>query len=237
MMERFCLVHRMEQCVPCAVDFAPLNRLVRGEKRPLLSRRDAFAVLTKPGAPFELDLKSMTFKNGPRSLSELFEYAASSNQPFLVEDGVCEMSFADVWLKARCVAAFLVAMRVVPGDCVAFSFRNHFEWVLCFAASHLVGAIAVPFNALWSAAELAHALDNCSPVAFFGDEERLNRLAKAPCKCVPRVVVGVRLSPGAQHSGVHRFEDVVKLNNPVSTIFRAGGDNLLFFFFLLLMQT
>jgi hypothetical protein len=74
---RFCLVHpKLEKCVPCAVDFSSLNNLLGREAAtdvPVVSRANAIASLTAPGASYAFDSQSLTFRNGPKTLGQLFE--------------------------------------------------------------------------------------------------------------------------------------------------------------------
>ncbi len=101
------------------------------------------------------------------------------------------------------------AQGVVPQDRVALSMRNHVEFVICFAACQILGAICVPFNALWSPAEMLHSLNDCNPRVIFCDHERISRLSASGAAFDSKVlvVVGVRML-STHVPGVIRFEDL-----------------------------
>lgn len=153
-----------------------------------LTRNDALATLTAAGQTWELTeveqygQKCLAFANAPTSLRGLFE-EARSDLPFIVY-GDERISFEEAWQRAARIAHLLMDdCGVVKGDRVAISMRNYPEWVLAFMAVTSIGAVAVAMNALWTPEEMAYALQDAEPKAFFVDGDRLARLAQ--CETVP----------------------------------------------------
>ena len=150
-----------------------------------MSRVEAIAALTAPGAEFELErLESdgrvvRNFKRAPGSLRALYE-ATRSDLPFLLyEDD--RYTFAEAWQAASRIGHLLVRdAGIAKGDRVAIAMRNYPEWMLAFSAITSVGAIAVAINAHWQPDEMGYALADCGAKLVFADQERLDRLAQGP---------------------------------------------------------
>ena len=171
-----------------------------------ITRQQAIAAMTKPGAPYEIATVQAhgrnirAFKSAPSSLRVLYETTAS-DKTFIVYENE-RLTFAEAWTEASRIGHLLVRrFGVVPGDRVAISMRNYPEWVLAFMAVTSIGAIAVAMNALWQSEEMAFGLADCGAKVLFADQERLQRLAK--CAPLPNLaVIAVRaknLSATATH--------------------------------------
>ena len=96
---------------------------------PPATRKEALAILTAPGQPFELTTLEIggyprkVFVNAPPTLREMFA-AAVSDATFLVY-GDERLTFAEVARDAAALASVLVTrFGVGKGDRVAFSMRN-----------------------------------------------------------------------------------------------------------------
>ncbi len=156
---------------------------------PAVSLVEAQAILTAPGAMFEMEpwvrdgLHVRAWKNGPQSLVELFFAAhAFGERTFLVNEAE-RISFDAFGRAAMAFARHLVGAGVKPGDRVAVVMRNLPEWPVCFYGAALVGAVAAPLNAWWSAGELAYGLkDSGARVAVF-DDERYDRVRAQLSEC------------------------------------------------------
>lgn len=72
--------------------------------------------------------------------------------------------------------------------------RNLPEWPVAFFASVLIGAIATPLNAWWTAEELAHALQDSGARGIIVDGERLRRLNQLGSEVRTALVYSVRAS-------------------------------------------
>ncbi len=211
-----CTPHKLEVCVPCAVDYAARNDLARGAKPPfLLTRDEALARLTAAGQPLETR-DDTCFVNGPQTLREMIQQSVT-NTPFLVHEEETT-TFREAYERACDVANFLLAHGVRKGDRVALSCRNYPEWIVAFMACQLSGAIAVAFNALWVAPELERALLDSGATVLFADDERLARLGKVR----PPLVVAVRSS---RRDGCVPFESIPKLEVTVSEAAPIAADD------------
>jgi long-chain acyl-CoA synthetase len=177
-----------------------------------MTRKEALARLTAPGAPYELIEREIlgrrcrVFRHAPPSLRALFE-ATASDAPFLVFEAE-RLTFAETWSQAKRVAAWLVRdAGVAPGDRVAISMRNYPEWMIAFQAVTALGAVAVALNALWTPQELAFGLADSGAKVLIADPERLRRWDEAGGGPEVRVV-GVRLE-GAPPPGVVAWDAIV----------------------------
>lgn len=150
-----------------------------------MSRAQAIAELTSPGAPGELvDIvahgrKVKAFKNSPPTLRDYYELYVT-DLPFLIYEDE-RYTFREAWQHASRIGHVLVHQcGVKPGDRVAISMRNYPEWMLAFSAITSIGAIAVAMNAHWQADDMAYALFDCGAKVLLADQERLDRLAQKP---------------------------------------------------------
>jgi long-chain acyl-CoA synthetase len=172
---------------------------------------EAVAALTAPGSRFETEqvsiggIETTVFKKADRTLRELFARSyARGDRTFLVYEDE-RRSFAAVMGEVDAFADTLVRrFGVGPGDRVAIGMRNCPEWVIAFAATTSVGAIAVCLNAWWTEGELEYALRKTTPEVVVADQERLDRMA-ATADELGSILVGVRLD--AARPGVVAWED------------------------------
>ncbi len=91
----------------------------------------------------------------PRSLADWLDDCVTEygSRPMVLADDRT-MTYRDVGLQARQLADGLIALGVQPGDRVGMVMANYPEFVPIKFAIARVGAIAVPMNYLYSAAEL-----------------------------------------------------------------------------------
>ena len=180
-----------------------------------MSWDQAMAVLTGPGAPFEIVERLVDghpikqFAELPRSLREAFALARlHGDKPFLVYEDET-WTFAELMARVDKIADALVHhYSIRPGDRVAIAMRNYPEWIASFAAILSVGGIAVCMNAWWKAEELAYGLDDSGARLLMADIERFE-VAK------PRVASGglralVVRYDGPLPTGVERLADVLR---------------------------
>ncbi|HEY1416165.1 MAG TPA: class I adenylate-forming enzyme family protein [Caulobacteraceae bacterium] len=183
---------------------------------PAMSINEAHAILTAPGAPFEMDevvirgVPTRTWKNAPPTLREVLQASrAFAGRIFLVHED--ERVTFDAF--GRAVAAFadvLAAEGVTKGDRVAIVMRNLPEWPVAFYAAVSLGAIVTPLNAWWTGSELEYGLiDSGSKVAIV-DAERLERLKEHLHNCpdLKRVFVA-RETDELAHPELVKLEDVI----------------------------
>lgn len=142
--------------------------------------------LVGPGGPFEVGSSDIdgvqlrTFVRGPRTVIDCFRASkAHEDRVHLVFEKE-RHTFAEVRSQSLSAAQELrTAFGVQAGDRVAIAMRNYPEFVVCFWAAVLAGAVAVPLNAWWSADELAYAVEDSGSLVVFADEERLQRLTSS----------------------------------------------------------
>ncbi len=149
---------------------------------PKMSMADATAVLTAPGARFEMEtvtirgVPTRVWKNAPNDLGVLLDLSRTHGaRPFTILDDD-RISFEANWRAAAALAHALQDMGVGKGDRVAFAMRNLPEWPMVFFAITTIGAIAVPLNAWWTGAELAYGIRDSGAKVVIVDGERLERL-------------------------------------------------------------
>ncbi|MGH7024296.1 MAG: AMP-binding protein, partial [Caulobacteraceae bacterium] len=183
---------------------------------PAMSIAAAHALLTAPGAPFEMEevvirgVPTRTWKNAPPTLRAVLEAShAFASRVFLVheDERVTFEAFG------RAVAAFaraLAADGVVKGDRVAIVMRNLPEWPVAFYAAASLGAIVTPLNAWWTGPELEYGLIDSGSKIVVADAERLERLTEHLPRChdLKRVYVA-RLVDENANPEVVKLEDVI----------------------------
>ena len=132
-----------------------------------ISREGALARLSAKGEAYELidgqvfGRPCRLFKNGPKTLRELFEENISE-ETFIVFENE-RLSFRESYeLAARFANMMISEYGVKAGDRIAISMRNFPEWIIAFCATTAIGGIAVAMNSLWNPKEMAYGLkDSC----------------------------------------------------------------------------
>jgi len=147
-----------------------------------MSIAEAHALLTAPGAPFEMEVISAdgrpvrAWKGGPRTLVELAMMGRThGSRTFLVHEDE-RVSYDAFFRAAHAFAVDLIARGVEPGDRVAIVMRNLPEWPVAFFGAAMAGAVVTPLNAWWTGAELIYGLQNSGAVAAVFDAQRLERV-------------------------------------------------------------
>jgi len=180
-----------------------------------MSWDQAMAVLTGPGAPFEIVERLVgghpikQFAELPKSMREAFALARlHGDKPFLVYEDET-WTFSQLMARVDEIADALVHHYAIdPGDRVAIAMRNYPEWIASFAAILSVGGIAVCMNSWWKADELAYGLEDSGARLLIADLERFE-IAK------PRIASGglralVVRHEGPLPTGVERLQDVLR---------------------------
>ena len=73
-------------------------------------------------------------------------------------DGDRRLTYAQLRTQVRRAAAAMIALGVQPGDRVALWSPNTWHWVVACLATHYAGAVLVPLNTRYTAAEAADIL-------------------------------------------------------------------------------
>ena len=146
------------------------------------SREEALAVLTAPGAPFEIghaivggeDLR--VYATAPRNLREVWQSTEVHGEAtFLVYQDE-RTSYTEAHAAVRKLAAHLGGSGIGKGDRVAVAMRNYPEWVLAFWALQSLGAVVVSMNAWWTGPENQYGLSDSGATVLIADGERYDRV-------------------------------------------------------------
>ena len=181
----------------------------------MTTREEAIAVLTAPGAPFEMTdlvvdgVPWRVFRQAVPSMRAMLEgTAAFGDRTFLVYEHD-RYTFAEHLGIVGGLARYLAEeAKVTKGDRVAIAARNYPEWAMTFWAVQALGAIAVPLNAWWTGPELVYGLENSGAVALVTDGERLERLGPHLHDLKLRSTIVVR-HDGPRPTGVRSWEAVL----------------------------
>lgn len=146
---------------------------------PRIAARQVVAGLTAPGAPFELVVEDVLgapvqlFVNRRRALHELLAESLQHGDRTYLATLEERITFAE---HAASVSSLAQALRdeygVRPGERVAILAANSPEWITTFWAVTSIGAVAVGFNAWWSAREVAYGIEHAQPVLVVADDKR-----------------------------------------------------------------
>ncbi|WP_404339841.1 class I adenylate-forming enzyme family protein [Sphingomonas sp. MMS12-HWE2-04] len=147
-----------------------------------MSLEQAKALLTAPGARFEMDVAAIrgvqtrVWKNAPPTLAILAQLARGyGDRVFTIYED--ERVTYEANYRATChLAQRLAEMGVQKGDRVALAMRNLPEWPTIFFAAVSLGAIIVPLNAWWTGGELEYGLKDSAAKVLFVDADRHARL-------------------------------------------------------------
>jgi long-chain acyl-CoA synthetase len=185
---------------------------------PALSLAEAHALMTRPGAVFEVaettirGVPTRVWKNAPATIREVFENARAlhGDKPFLVYDG--ERASVEGFARATItLAQALAKLGVVQGDRVVVAMRNLPEWPVAYFAALLLGAIATPLNAWGTGEELLHGLQDSGATVAVLDAERWERLAPRVDQAGPglRQVLVTRQAAAIVHPRVTALADLI----------------------------
>ncbi|MGP4028187.1 class I adenylate-forming enzyme family protein [Actinomadura sp. 3N407] len=172
------------------------------------------AAMTAPGQLFEMDeaeirgVRTRVWKNAPPTLREILEVSrAHGDAAYLVYEGD-RLSFADHYARAAAFARRLIdGYGVAKGDRVAIAMRNYPEWSVAFFGAAVAGAVVVPLNAWWTAAELEYGLADSGAAVLIADAERAERLSGVLPGLGVRCLVA--RADGAVPAGCESFEAVL----------------------------
>ena len=156
---------------------------------PAMSIAQAHAMLTAPGAPFEMEelvirgVPTRTWKNAPPTLRAVAEMGrAHGDKIFLVHEDE-RVSYEAFYRAASAFARALQAQGVVKGDRVAIIMRNLPEWPVVFYGAAAIGAVVTPLNAWWTGPELEYGLTDSGAKVAIVDAERLARIEEHLHNC------------------------------------------------------
>jgi long-chain acyl-CoA synthetase len=164
----------------------------------VLGKPEIINALIAPDGEFPLARRTIdgrlvtVFEREPYNVRAMFlaGRARPAEKAIVYEDEV--LTWAEFHDQAgRCAQALRDRFGVGRGDRVAIAMRNYPEWLVAFLATISLGAVAVPLNAWWKAAELGQAVADADPKVLIADAERARalRAGAAARRVTPRVVV------------------------------------------------
>ncbi len=115
------------------------------------------------------------------SLSTVHLFAAlesGSREPAIHFEGRT-LSWAELDERARSYANALAHAGVARGDRVAVVAETSLEVVIALFGNYYLGAVHVPINTRYLAAEIAHILADAAPQAVIGDSDHASRIDEA----------------------------------------------------------
>jgi len=184
---------------------------------PIMSVKDAHALMTSPGTPFAMEetevrgLKMRVWKEAKGNLREMFNVVKDhgDNEFVVYEDD--RMTYAEFHKAATQLAHILKDQYgVQKGDRVAIAMRNYPEWPVAFFAGATIGAIMVPLNSWWTGEELEYGLEDSGTSVVFTDEERAFAIAPFAKRLGIKSVIAARSTKLPESDAkIERFEDVL----------------------------
>jgi acyl-CoA synthetase (AMP-forming)/AMP-acid ligase II len=193
----------------------------------VISREEAVAAVTAPGARFEIRTEDVrgerlaVYANRERFLGSLVRSSArfGSAEYLVSENG--RLTFAGHHAAVAGLAAALRdAYGVGKGDRVAICSANNAEWIIAFWATVSLGAIAVGMNSMWAAPEVAHGIGLTTPKVIFADAPRRGLIGDA---AVPVLSVEEDLPELiARYAGASLPEAPVDEDDPAVILFTSG---------------
>jgi acyl-CoA synthetase (AMP-forming)/AMP-acid ligase II len=157
--------------------------------------------LCAPGQFFEMEtvevsgIATRVWRHAPRCLPDVLKQGSSSGgDRDFIRLGDERLTHAEHYTQVTALATRLRdELGVAKGDCVAIAMRNLPEWSIAFFAATMIGAVAVPLNAMWKGAEMAFAITDCKASVLIADGERLERLAPHVAELPHVKIIGTRL--------------------------------------------
>lgn len=184
--------------------------------------KEAWAQLTAPGAPFEIETIEVrgvpirAYKNAPPNVRALWLSTAQYADRTYMVYGDERITYAQAHAQTAAIANWLFKQGVQPGDRVAIAMRNYPEWLLVYWACVSVGIAAVGMNAWWVPEEIAYALKDSTPKVTFCDAERLERILERPETAATTRLVAVRMDNPPP--GVTPWAEVVAEGGPMPDV-------------------
>ena len=160
--------------------------------------------------------------------AQLFPRGEALQRQFLRTDGGRVLRYSDALEQSACLAHALVALGVRAGDRVAVQVEKSAEAVLLYLASLRVGAVYLPLNTGYTAAEVEYFLTDGAPALFVCAPERLSSLRALSQRAgVPALATLGADADGSLMSRARqcptRFEDVARKPADLAAILYTSG--------------
>tara|TARA_R110002049_G_scaffold10127_3_gene50457 strand:- start:165382 stop:166905 length:1524 start_codon:yes stop_codon:yes gene_type:complete len=134
-------------------------------------------------------------------------------------------SLGELWTNAARVASALVNLGVKPGERVAVQAEKSLEVLELYLGTILAGAIHLPLNTAYTAAEVGYFLGDASPRVFVCDPSRQEALAEVTGAAKIETV----LTLDAEGNGT--LKERAKAADPISEAVARGRDDLAAFLY------
>jgi len=99
-------------------------------------------------------------------------FPADPAAPFLIEPDGTELSYGALDERTGALARRLAELGIAPGDRVAIQAEKSVPALLLYLATLRAGAVHLPLNPAYTAAEIRYFLDDSEPALFVGDPAR-----------------------------------------------------------------
>lgn len=99
-------------------------------------------------------------------------FLSDPETPFLIRADGGRFSYGELDGRTASLAARLVELGVTPGDRVAVQAEKSVSGLLLYLATLRAGAVHLPLNPGYTAAEVRYFLEDSEPALFVGDPER-----------------------------------------------------------------
>ncbi|HET6951299.1 MAG TPA: class I adenylate-forming enzyme family protein [Acidimicrobiales bacterium] len=140
---------------------------------------------------------SLLYADRPRSIGEVVREARRwAGRDYLVQ-GERRVTFGEHEAAVRRAAHGLWEAGVRAGDRVGLFAANSPDWVAVFFGALQIGAIAVPYNGWWSAADVRQASELVAPAVVVADEARARKLPPTDRVLPIAEVTSPAAAPGA----------------------------------------
>ncbi|MEZ6030602.1 MAG: class I adenylate-forming enzyme family protein [Hyphomonadaceae bacterium] len=150
---------------------------------PVMSIAECNAMMTAPGARFELEEKVIngvalkTYKNAPATLRDIVINSLGwADREYIVYQDERVTFGANFKAAVHLAHKLRDEFGVKKGDRVAVVMRNYPQWPVSFFAPLLIGAIATPLNSWWTGEELEYGLADSGAKVAIVDPEKLERI-------------------------------------------------------------
>jgi long-chain acyl-CoA synthetase len=171
---------------------------------PARSMAETLAMLTAPGAPFEMsEIEALGravrgYVRMPSDLRAVFDASRSFAERDLLVFEDERLSFETHWRAANAFGrALSERFGVAKGDRVAIAMRNYPEWSICAWGALAIGAVLVPLNAWETSAALSLLLEDCGARVAVVDAERLAQLHEAGPQTAALIVARAEAPEGS----------------------------------------
>ncbi len=134
-------------------------------------------------------------------------------------------TYADLWAQAGQMAGALTTLGVAPGDRVAMQVEKSVNGLACYLGTLLAGAVHLPLNTGYPAAEVSYFLTDAAPTVFICDKAKLEELtpvAKA---------AGVSHVLTLDGAGAGTLADAAQAADPLTQAVPRGADDLAAFLY------